>query len=474
MTHETRAKLSMLEITFMKLFKMVGTPYVGASWTSTQTAQVEVRRLEMAIVDMKERLVGQIILLTRDILSGVAADSHIVRRPTLSLRELIATGLIDPANSVYRAAERLQAIVTALSETFPHAASPIKRDADLSGDMAVQKWFEGITDRLPLLHPEARILQTYALQSRLATAALAAVAPTIASALVPRADGPVVNGAIGAAVNQVGAYMPGQHIMFKLAAGFTYAAGIIIPAGGHRVTITRRYVGVFHDIATPLDTQLLWDASPCIVAAEDAAGTLAGTQPVTFPGYIAPGAGNPEPPEVTRVITVSSACRLVFGATTTNQIFHVRLETDAEPGAVVASPDGVSPLATIADARFVDLIGGGNISANLRTLNTSGFDDTLAGVHLMAEAYTNKGIFNLLNLYYANHLKSPTDLAAALSTNFSDPLKSATFWLATTDTVGITKRTRQELWRKYYSLLLDMMELAKVDGQLSAFVMNRT
>jgi hypothetical protein len=442
----------------MKAFDAFDVEYVGGTWTSVRQSQAELRTLKIAAVEWKREFMGEFFKHVRTILEDPSNNSQIVRTPTLNLRKLISAGRTSPtAGQVYNAAMSLEAWVNKLSTSFPGMKNygPDTKDVKMSTSVS---WFvkEG-SEFWGLLAPETRIIGTYRLERREPQSR--ALTPVGTSALHPATYGTIFTAGAIVAVGFGESAIGTNEVIVAAVPAFANCINVTATPGElFEVTISREAI----------NTVVVGVPGPAVPAAP--VGTVC--QIESADGVRVPGSNfvtlRGAPSRITFVGTTAGIHRLRLSAIGGYVVVVQRLKRS---GQLALSPDGEAEPINVNDPKVISCIGGRNVASVLTTLNFARFEQALSIVHLAAEAHGNIGIFNNMNLYYQTYARNAElDFAPALDSFMRNPLKNADFWLGANEVAGITKDTRQRLFRKYYALARDYLAILEVDGEIDRFL----
>jgi hypothetical protein len=355
---------------------------------------------------------------------------------------------------------------------MPNALS----DQVVKQDTIVSETFGRMADlalsQCQMLHPDTRVIGAL-LQKHRPHSAPMTVAGTTVYATAGATSRSVGLIAASAAITYIGRFGDDHNAYIVISDGgnTAYADGIGFPTSlvGQRVTI-EFYIPRTAEVANLTANLNGASTSVAVVAAqtgdtiffEESSGT-----PTTGTSTIIVDQTSNQVKHRTLTPTASTRMVTTVGAATMWFTFKVLHENDQ--GSMFLSTDGVLEPVNTPNARVIDCIGGINIDQTLSTLNFASFELVMNLSHAASTAHGDAAIFNMVNLHYVNHLKTGTD-AAALNTNIPDPLKSYHFWLGSEDFTGISKATRQRLWRAYFPIILQQLSMLKTDGTISRYL----
>jgi hypothetical protein len=460
------------EEAWVKLFKSANINYFPVGFTSANQALSQLNVLGDAIVRFKRQFVSKIFSNMRNVLSDTDTTSTVVQSPTFHIDTLIDSGKLSGSGSVYNAAVGLETALSAVTLGFPSASSAVKPSKSFELLDGWAMYVESLRPACKLLSPDARLLGALVPRSEPTTPVLLStsgdtdlhvgvagilgfVSPTARPANHNIIMAIQLMGAIGFVARvESGTMAWADGIVLGLTAGVTYSVTVNLAMVPQQYGFS--FVGTADDAAVlAVGDSVSIQTADGVVATGTTTWTRATTAGINVGfSFVATG--------TERMLTVCTA----------DAGFAVFTNVVNDPGEILASVDGLAAPTVVANARFRDIIGGGNIDASLSLLNLQHFSEILGIAHAFQSAYSDNSVYNIMNLHYTTHAITSSDTNANLDSMIADPLKSVVFWLGKTSVVGVSKYTRIALWRIYYPMICDMLTMARIDGKIPYFLEN--
>jgi hypothetical protein len=461
-------RLTRNEEYWMELFDVADVSYFSNGWTSAPQASAQMAILRRNIVYFKEVYLSEINKAMRVLLSDTDTTSQVVRKPTLHLPTLIRAGKLSSSTSVVNAASTLEEAYGKWQSALPNLrSSPKDDDSQLAND-GWSMYVNRIRVDFKLLRPNAKVLGAYRQSKLNAKGTL-----RFGNAGTLRGTG---GGSDGGFVKNAAAAPADSH--FDVGASTdTFTTGYFwtgttvntapnVPIISKRTGVTFRMIvylwaagaatlndngGATPNVDTPSGTEIkLTDAAGTELSGTVATTTTATTTTVTF------------------LWVASVDAHLVIDSNTQN-FYSFDVSQVQGFGQIPLSLDGSSDAVPLADPTVLDCIGGRNSVEVLRSLNFTNFEPILAVVEVLGSVHGDSHIYNTLNLHYQTYLQTSADTASDLNTLIPMPLKSSDFWLGSNNATGITKATRQKLFKVYWDMVGDLLDMASTDGTVAEF-----
>jgi hypothetical protein len=424
--------------------------------------------LRRNIVYFKEVYLSEINKSMRILLSDTDTTSQVVRKPTMHLPTLIRAGKLSASTSVVNAAAILEDAYAKWEAALPNLrSSPKDDDAQVAND-GWSMYVNRLRVDYKLLRPGAKVLGAYRQSKLNARGTLRFGAGGTLRGTGGGSDGGFVKNAAQALADShfdVGASTESTTTGY-LWTGTTAIAAPDTPIVSARAGTTFRMIvhlweagsadltdntGATANVDTPAGTSIsLTDAAGALIPGTVAKITTASTGSVTF------------------VWVGDVAAHLVIDSVTQN-FYSFDVSRVQGFGQIPLSTDGVSPPVPLADPTVLDCIGGRNVIEVLRSLNFSNFEAILAVIQVLGSVHGDNHVYNTLNLHYQTYLATTGDVASDLDSNIPSPLKSVDFWLGSDGSAGVTKSTRQKLFKIYWDMVGDMLDMASTDGTVAEF-----
>jgi hypothetical protein len=461
------------EGSWIKLFKAANIAYFPVGFTSTAQALAQLNVLYETVVRFKRQFVGKLFANMRNILADTDITSAVVQTPTFHIDTLIDAGKLSGSGSVYNAATGLEDALSKVTLGFPASSFAVRPSKAYELTDGWGAYVETLRPACKLITPDARVLGALVPRSEYTYPAISgngdtdvqtgnATPVSFGTGLARPASHNIavilVNGNVSGFVERVesGTMAWTEGLSLGLTSGNTYAiVAEVTPVGS---MYGFNFAGTADDAAVFAvgDTMRIWTADGV-----DAVGATAWVRGSTEVGWVQH--------QFTFVATGTE--RLVTECVA-DAGFTVYIAEVNDPGEIRASVDGIALPTPVSNARFRDLIGGGNIDDNLKLLNVQRFTEILAVAHAFQAGYADTSVYNVMNLHYQNHAITSADSAVSLNSFVTDPLKSVKFWFGLTSEVGVSKYTRIALWRVYYPMICDMLTMARIDGKVPYFLEN--
>jgi hypothetical protein len=462
-----------LEAQWVKLFKAAGIEYFRYGFSSPGQAAAQLMIIREKITSFREGFLSKLNKYIRAILNDTDSDTALTRAPTLNLNQLITTGMASSTTAVWTQATDLQVAIRSMEADLPNMANQGRVSESTAVGEALIRLVDDTIIECALMAPDVRVIGSFDRVAEPYLGGWSLAGTTVMATAGATARSILAIEAIGT-ISRVGHFgETGNHyiVMAFASDDLVYANGLGFPTEliGERVTL-KFFIPRTADVASISHTLNGVSASVAVpaiatadtIAVEEAAGTAtAGTVTKTV---------NQTDSQIWwQTFTVTASTRVTAPLTTANAWFAVSVYRENPQGAMWLSSDGVLAPVRKNNARVIDCIGGINIDQTLATLNMCGFARVLNFVHAHATAHGDAALFNIMNKFYVNHVMQGDDVAA-LNTNVPDPLKSTAFWFGSTGFVGISKTSREALYRQFFPLMCDELALMKVDGTITFYL----
>lgn len=461
-------RLTENERVWQKLFDISGVAYFANGWGSPAQASAQIAILRRNIVYFKESYLSEINKAIRVLLSDTDTTSQVVRKPTLHLPTLIKAGKLSASTSVVNAAAALETAYDAWTGAIPNLRSSPKDDESLVACDAWSMYLDRLRTDFMLLAPAAKVLGAFQ-QARIFTYNFTAAAANLlqgpgggsrggfykANFVRDLADSHYEDGPITEASTTM-YYWTGTgaralpDVPFVLAKqGATYKMEIRLVAAG-KAQLTDA-TGTTPNVATPATTTF---------ELQDAAGvTIPGTAQRTSTATT----------EFVQFSWVGDVDAYLMISSVTQNFYVIKVAEIEGFGDLTISADGTSAPIVFSEPTVIDCIGGGNVRKTLQALNFNNFGNILAVVQVLSTVHGDSHLYNALNLHYQTHAQTGLDSASDLNDMIVDPLKSVDFWLGLTADCGVSKGTRQKLFKLYWAMVGDLLDLSATDGTVAEF-----
>jgi hypothetical protein len=424
--------------------------------------------LRRNIVYFKEVYLSEINKAMRILLSDTDPTSQVVRKPTMHLPTLIRAGKLSASTSVVNAAAILEEAYDKWESALPNLRSSPKDDDSQVANDGWSMYVNKLRVDYKLLRPNAKVLGAYRQSKQNARGTLRFGAGGTLRGTGGGSDGGFVKNAAAALADShfdVGASTE-TYTTGYLWTGTTMLAAPDVPIVSVRAGVVFRMIvylwadntaslndngGQTANVATPVGTTIsLTDAAGVNLAGTSTYTTTATTTMVSF-------------------LWVGDVVAHLVISSNTQNFYTFEVSQIQGFGQIPLSLDGVSDAAPLADPTVLDCIGGRNAVEVLRSLNFTSFEAILAVIEVLGSVHGDSHIYNTLNLHYQTYAQTSADTATDLNALIPMPLKSADFWLGSNVATGVTKATRQKLFKIYWDMVGDMLDMASTDGTVAEF-----
>jgi hypothetical protein len=463
------ARLTINEQVWMTLFQIANVKYYSNGFTSAAQASAQLAILRSNIVLFKQVYLGEINKAIRVLLSDTDTTSQVVRKPTLNIPMLINAGKLSASASVVNAAATLEAAYDKWVEAVPNLRTSPADGSELKACDSWSGYLRRMRDDVILLSPSSKVLGAYRqvkeyvavpailwgnlgtlLRSQVTTAGVyTAAAADLAASHWQVGDTTDSATKIyywtGTGLNVVP-----DVIQFIANPGVKYMLVINFASAGS--AILADIAGVFTpNVATP----------PLLgVSIQTVAG-------LTYPGT----AIKTTTATTTQMVFVWEASEDAYLniPSVTQNFYRMELSEVKGFGSMSLSADGDAEPTTLNDPTVLDCIGGRNVKSTVQALNFSNFGNILAVVQVLSEVHGDNHVYNALNLHYQTHVQTALDTSSDLNSLIPDPLKTVDFWLGSNAATGITKPSRQKLFKVYWGIVSDLVDMAGTDGYAATY-----